>query len=302
MSKKSNIYLRVEYTPHNLPLDLPIVPLSWKTADQPITFLHFHNCIEIGYCYSGSGIIRVENKVLPFETGDISIICPNTMHLSQSNQGLESTWEYLYIDPNLLLKDFFPAGFPNAECLMHDSKEFKNIIKRNDSSKIQFLVLNMLEEIRSKKENYSASIKGLCLALMMELTRLNPIKSEGRESKSEGGRIIVPALEYIHQHYMDKLKVETLANCCHLSITHFRRTFQGVMGMSPLEYLNHIRIRKSCELLYHTDESILNVSLLSGFPTVSSYNRHFHKAIGVSPLKWRSNVRFMHQKDVIPLA
>jgi len=297
MSKTQNFNFTIEYTPHILPLDLPIVPLLWKTADAPIIFLHFHNCIEIGYCYSGDGIIVVENRTYNFTAGDISVICPNAMHLSKSNQGTESKWEYLYIDPNLLLKDFFPNGFPNADNLMYDSPDFVNIIPGNEHTKIKSLVLGILDEILYKRENYQSSIRGLCLAFMIELTRLNPQKFPKQNKQPETRLIIAPALEYINHNYMNKIKMKDLADCCHLSITHFRRVFSSIILTGPLEYLNHIRVRKSCTLLYNTEESILDISLQTGFPTVSSYNRHFNDIIGTSPLKWRNSVRSIHSKD-----
>lgn len=300
MSKTQNSNYTIEYTPHVLPLDLPIVPLFWKTADAPITFLHFHNCIEIGYCYSGEGIIVIEDRTYYFSAGDLSVICPNTMHLSKSHQGTESKWEYLYIDPILLLKDFFPNGFPNADNLMYDSADFVNVLHGDEHPKVKYLVLGLLDELLYKRENYQSSIRGLCLALMIELTRLNPKKFKAQQKQPETRLVISPALEYIDRNYMHKIKIQDLADCCHLSVTHFRRLFSAIIQTGPLEYINHVRVRKSCTLLYNTEESMLNISLQTGFPTVSSFNRHFNEVIGTSPLKWRNSVRSIHSKELKP--
>ena len=41
---------------------------------------------------------------------------------------------------------------------------------------------------------------------------------------------------------MNPISVEELAQICHLSLTHFRRTFESVMHISPLYYLNSVPI------------------------------------------------------------
>jgi len=59
---------------HNFEIQVETVPLDrmlpvrggepFIQADHPITFLHVHDCLEIGYCFSGRGIFIVGEKVL----------------------------------------------------------------------------------------------------------------------------------------------------------------------------------------------------------------------------------------------
>ena len=57
---------RLDYEAIPLPEDFPIRYIAHRQADTPITALHLHDHLEIGYCHSGSGIFVIENKVFSY--------------------------------------------------------------------------------------------------------------------------------------------------------------------------------------------------------------------------------------------
>lgn len=102
--------------------------------------------------------------------------------------------------------------------------------------------------------------------------------------------VLSPALDYVENNYMQQFSVDFLADLCHLSPTHFRRLFHNIMGTSPLDFINNTRIQKSCILLYSTEESILNISGMVGFQSVSSYNRCFVRTMQTTPRDYRKAI------------
>lgn len=51
-----------------LPIDFRVMDCGTEidiVSVERITGLHYHNCLEIGYCYEGSGIFIVDEKVSP---------------------------------------------------------------------------------------------------------------------------------------------------------------------------------------------------------------------------------------------
>ena len=59
---------------------------------------HFHNCMEIGYCYEGSGIGLIEDKEVAYKQGDICVIAPDTIHVFDAQEGMISKWEWIMAD------------------------------------------------------------------------------------------------------------------------------------------------------------------------------------------------------------
>src|SRR5687768_4151735 len=99
MQKRSS-GLEIVFAPIPLDPELPITGgLPFVQADNPITLLHYHDCLELGYCFSGSGIFMVGEKVLPFGAGDVAFINHTEVHLAQSAPGTHSEWTWIYLDP-----------------------------------------------------------------------------------------------------------------------------------------------------------------------------------------------------------
>ena len=100
---------------------------------------------------------------------------------------------------------------------------------------------------------------------------------------------ISAALEYIGERYMEHIKTKTLAAACNLSETHFRRLFAEYMKMTPLEYINLVRIQKACDLMKKTRYSMEEVAARVGYPAISTFNRNFRKIIGTSPYQYKKS-------------
>ena len=85
------------------------------------------------------------------------------------------------------------------------------------------------------------------------------------------------------------IRVEELAQECHMSETHFRRLFESCMNMFPVDYINLVRIQKACDLLKKTTDSMDIVAQKVGFTTTSTFNRNFKKFLNTSPYQWKIN-------------
>lgn len=129
------------------------------------------------------------------------------------------------------------------------------------------------------------------------LPRSLPYRTAKKEGEiAENSLVISPALEYIEKNYMQQFSIEYLADLCHWSPTHFRRVFHDIMGTSPLDYVNNTRILKSCILLRSTEHSILDISEMVGFHSVSSFNRYFIKLMQMSPREYRKQMQQSEKK------
>lgn len=282
--------LRLEAYPYRLQESFPVEWLGHHIqGDGDVTHLHFHNCIEIGYCYEGSGLFFVEDQVFPYSRGDALIIFRNQPHLAQSYKSHSSKWHFAFVEPEgwfatLRVSDAVLYARPNA---------FPHILNGREHPKLVALVEAVMEELEKQEQGYESAVKGLVLSLLVMAGRLGERRGmqDGENEtlgKGTGLMRLAPCLEHISRHYMEPIPVGALASLCGVSLTHFRRVFTLCMGMSPLEYIIKVRIQMAATLLMSTDDSILNISAQVGYTTVSSFNRHFKKLMGEAPRDWRS--------------
>ena len=69
----------------NMSEDFPLYfQQNYIQKDEEITELHVHDKFEIGYCYEGSGIFVVENKVIPFSEGDVCVLSSSEITYTKS--------------------------------------------------------------------------------------------------------------------------------------------------------------------------------------------------------------------------
>ena len=72
------------------------------------------------------------------------------------------------------------------------------------------------------------------------------------------------------------------------------KVFKQYMGKTLVSYINELRIEKSKYLLIHSDLSITEISMESGYNNSSYYIRKFQELQGITPQKFR---KFNRTKD-----
>ncbi len=285
-----------EYRNYYLPYDFPVLLLSgdhWKISNIPSKNLHFHNCLEIGICHSESGYMKFNGRQEPlfFKEGDITCVPRNIPHTTYSSPGTESHWSYLFIDPSELFRNIAPNFSRGFDLSLSAYTEYKHILSRDTYPLVYQLTTTIIQELEEKRPHYQMSATGLLLSLCIELHR---IQSEGGQEATltdhppDNAMVLSPVLDYIEDNYAQQFDINYLADICRLSPTHFRRLFHSIMGTSPLDFVNNTRIHKACNLLRSTEFSILEISELVGFRSVSSFNRHFMDVMQITPRNYRN--------------
>ena len=98
---------------------------------------------------------------------------------------------------------------------------------------------------------------------------------------------MIKIVNYINQNYDKRIAVESLCSICHFSPAHFRRLFLKHFGMSPLKYINKLRIEKAKELLAVEQCSVTECCERVGFTDISHFSTTFKKYVGISPYHYK---------------
>ena len=123
-------------------------------------------------------------------------------------------------------------------------------------------------------------------------TALPPDTDERRVRSNSASMLHVEAmLRYIADNFSRPINVGDVVAAVNLSQGHAMKLFREVMGMSIKEQLTRSRLSHARMLLSDTDHKILTVALDSGFKTLSSFYDAFLQANGVTPGKYRRQLR-----------
>jgi AraC-like DNA-binding protein len=108
-------------------------------------------------------------------------------------------------------------------------------------------------------------------------------------------RRAVDAALWIDARSHREIELEDAARQAGVSPFHFLRMFASVLGVTPHQYLLRSRLRRAARQLTEDDKPVTDIAYDVGFNDLSNFVRTFHRAAGVSPLKFRQASRGMRK-------
>ena len=279
------------YAPIKLDPEFPVSELDHTMrAEIPIE-AHVHDCLEIGYCFNGSGIFIVENKILRFRVGDAVVINHRELHTMKGSPDSITDWYFLSLSPAALLAGIVREEEEVLETENLSGPDFNNILASETHPDICKLIVSIIDEIREQKDDYRSIVRAQVWELMV---RLHRIISKQQKNKFAPGPVVrkkldqvTPAIKHITEHYHADIAVDTLARKCGCSVSNFRKVFQVATGYSPQNYIKRLRLEAVTAMLRHTNDEIISIAMKSGYVTLSNFNRQFQAHYGMSPRQWR---------------
>lgn len=96
-----------------------------------------------------------------------------------------------------------------------------------------------------------------------------------------------PSIRYIGEHYDLPITVNQLAEMERYNVTYYNDWFKQQTGCSPSLYLRHIRVNRAKELLVETSFSVMEIAVMVGYSSNSTFTRAFHSITGMTPKAYR---------------
>ncbi len=99
--------------------------------------------------------------------------------------------------------------------------------------------------------------------------------------------VIKPAIDYIHSnYYKENISVVHLASLCDISVVHLRNCFIKNFALSPVKYINFLKLTRAKELLESGMYTVGDACFLSGYNDESYFSREFKKSFKKSPKEY----------------
>lgn len=292
---------RLEFRFYETPRDEGVLALygdEWRRVyGMGISTLHFHNLMEVGYCYEGEGTLILDEREMRFHPGVFTVIPHNYPHTTNSDPGTASYWEYLFFEPEHILQEAYQGNQVLRTQILQRVNHNAFMLEPSEETEIKNTLLTILRLQKEKKEFYRECINAQLVALTHLIARLNPKQSltELKEMDASGEQIL-SALYYIERQYMYPIKIEELAKICSMSETNFRRVFSATLNMKPVDYINLIRVQNACKMMQNSCDSMSDIAVRAGFGTVSTFNRDFKKILGTTPYQWKKHPENYEEK------
>ncbi|MBP1950226.1 bifunctional transcriptional activator/DNA repair enzyme AdaA [Virgibacillus litoralis] len=100
---------------------------------------------------------------------------------------------------------------------------------------------------------------------------------------------VLQAEAFIREHFIEHLTLNSIAEGCHGSPYHLHRVFKRINGITPIEFMQTIRMEKAISYLRKTDKPIHEICTLIGVPNAAHFATLFKKRTGQTPREFRKS-------------
>ena len=100
-----------------------------------------------------------------------------------------------------------------------------------------------------------------------------------------------PSIQFIHEHYQQKITLQQLADLEHYHPAYYCGWFQKTTGQTPMAYIKNLRLTKAKELLAESSLPVLQIAQEVGYEHHSTLSRVFKEQEKISPAAYRERIQ-----------
>lgn len=252
--------------------------MVWHTMYSNISFLpHWHKEIELIYVRRGTLEINITNRFLAAKEGDFIFCDSGEIHHSLSAES-NNTVDFILFDSAILSPTYVTSRFSNPLVTREVMKQC------GIDQQCRELFNTVIYELKHKNPYYQGIIKTSLQKFWYILKRHLPRNAQNGLSNKHLNTLneFQQLLSHIENHYQDKITLEEAAQRMYLSPCHFSKTFNSLMGIPFVAYVNMIRIEQAIDLLQKSS-TVIEAAMNSGFNNIRTFNRVFKQFTGYTP-------------------
>lgn len=260
--------------------DLPRFEVPW----------HFHPEMELTHILEGEGDRCVGDHLGPFRAGDLVLLGSNLPHYWRSVDAGERPQRARAVVVHLKAASLGVGFLDLPEC-----REWKRLF----AAAKRGLCFDELTGGRVRPlldDLLAASGAARVLALLQVLQALSerhpaavPLAGEHYlpDNDSQAADRMRRVYDHLYTHLEEPLSLPEIARVAGMSDAAFSRYCKKVTGRTLTDLINELRVARACKELIETPQSVSEIAFLTGFQSLSNFNRVFAEAKGMPPSAYR---------------
>ncbi len=249
---------------------------------------HWHAAIEIIMPTMNPYYLNCAGENVVLREGDIIIICPGCIHTIKAPE----VGKRIIFQPDTTELRFMSE----VESLINLMSPYI-VVTPEDYPEIHSHARSILLEINEiyKKNNAFSEVDIFCKLLeFLSCIGKNYVSTRSNGDPSEYSRgdeyfeKFIEICDYLQEHCSEDLSLDEIADRSGFSKFYFSRRFKQFTNVSFYKYVNQKRIAKAETYLMDPRNSVTDVALNCGFPSLSSFIRMFKIIKGCTPTEFRN--------------
>jgi AraC-like DNA-binding protein len=230
------------------------------------------------YCTDGAGWVQFKKNKLTIKAGEICLIPAGLPHSYGADA--VSPWTIYWLHLNGASCNEVVEAIANVGDKDVGKVHVGFVEKRN-------YVFEQIADTFKKGYSTSNLLFANLLLLQYVSTFIFPDYFNTEPSYAQDAGPTDRAILFMQQHLSQALTLDNIARSAHLSVSFFSRKFKHDTGYAPIEYFNHLRIQKACQLLHFTKYRVSEIANEIGIEDPFYFSRLFKQQMGMSPAAYR---------------
>ena len=254
---------------------------------EPIFYnrLHQHEEIQISHIINGSGKLLVGDSIHQFGKGDTYVIGSNLPHIFKSvKEESDAHMLSVFFTESTFGSDFFNLPY-FKEITPFFQRANTGFKVASNKKKIARSLLKLAQ--KDKLNQFIGFLKILHVLSNTNIEALSKFTYAKALSTNEGQRLQV-VFDFVFKNFHKPIALEEVSKMAYMTPTAFCRFFKQRTNKTFFEFLIELRIEHACQLLRIKKEMNINlISDLSGFNSISNFNKKFKKVKGTPPTQYQ---------------
>ena len=257
--------------------------------------MHDHAFLELTYILDGVAEHTLDGQTESLKRGDYLIVDYGSRHsYSAPDNGCYDNLDCLFLpeilDPILkgtkslrTLLEHYLLHF-NIQALVQNPA---HMVFHDDDGR----VLELLERMKREYEKREAGYKAIIRCYLIEILLLTMRKLDDASAAATGQDISAFLTNYVAEHYMEELTLQSLAARLNYSLPYISKRFKEDTGVSFVSYLQSYRVMQGCRLLTSTRHSLAEITEMVGYHDVKFFSALIKRKTGLTPTNFRRQRR-----------
>lgn len=244
---------------------------------------HAHTSCELMYIIKGELDITIKDTTYHICQNDCVLIKSRQHHITKVPADKEYYRYIAMINPWELRKQLVR---PDLFAMLTDISRDGIIILRA-APQIRCCFERMTDIFENGANIYSE----LSAALELLAHLHDQVKLPNEHGRDGAGKKLTDRVRgHIEENYADSIKISRIAKDNFVSEGYLSHAFKAETGMSPREYLSHIRCTRAYDLIRHTGMKFTEIAAVTGFCCANDMSRKLREYYGLTPTQIRNGI------------